>query len=397
MSHSINFPQWSKPLFKPKRYKVVYGGRGSGKSITVADALIAKAMTEKTIIICGREFQESIKDSVHSLLKNRINDHGLADWFEIQRDKIICTATGTEFIFKGLRHNIESIKSVYGIGYLWIEEGSTISRESWETIKPTVREEGSEIWITFNPRFESDPIYNDFVTNQHPDAFVMKVNWSDNKHFPKVLNDERLHALKFNTDTYPHIWEGELLTHTKAQILNGKWRVADFEPQADWDGAYFGMDHGFATDPMTLVKCWIADRTLYIEKERFGHGIEIADMVEFVEGMPEAVNHSIRADSARPEINSHLRNAGLNVVSVEKWAGSVEDGITFLRSFDEIVIHSSCTHIIEEARLWSYKTDRLTGDIMPQVVDDYNHGWDAVRYALQPLIKQEPAFIMEFA
>ena len=397
MSHLINFPQWSKPLFKPKRYKVVYGGRGSGKSITVADALIAKAMTEKTIIICGREFQESIKDSVHSLLKNRINDHGLADWFEIQRDKIICTATGTEFIFKGLRHNIESIKSVYGIGYLWIEEGSTISRESWETIKPTVREEGSEIWITFNPRFESDPIYNDFVTNQHPDAFVMKVNWSDNKHFPKVLNDERLHALKFNTDTYPHIWEGELLTHTKAQILNGKWRVAEFEPQADWDGAYFGMDHGFATDPMTLIKCWIADRKLYIEKERFGHGIEIADMVEFVEGMPEAVNHTIRADSARPEINSHLRNAGLNVVSVEKWAGSVEDGITFLRSFDEIVIHSSCTHIIEEARLWSYKTDRLTGDIMPQVVDDYNHGWDAVRYALQPLIKQEPAFIMEFA
>ena len=397
MSHSIKFPQWSKPLFKPKRYKVVYGGRGSGKSITVADALIAKAMTEKTIIICGREFQESIKDSVHSLLKNRINDHGLADWFEIQRDKIICAATGTEFIFKGLRHNIESIKSVYGIGYLWIEEGSTISRESWETIKPTVREEGSEIWITFNPRFETDPIYNDFVINQHPDAFVMKVNWSDNKHFPKVLNDERLHALKFNTDTYPHIWEGELLTHTKAQILNGKWRVADFEPQADWDGAYFGMDHGFATDPMTLVKCWIADRTLYIEKERFGHGIEIADMVEFVQGMPEAVNHTIRADSARPEINSHLRNAGLNVVSVEKWAGSVEDGITFLRSFDEIVIHSSCTHIIEEARLWSYKTDRLTGDIMPQVVDDYNHGWDAVRYALQPLIKQEPAFIMEFA
>jgi phage terminase large subunit len=397
MSHSIKFPQWSKPLFKPKRYKVVYGGRGSGKSITVADALIAKAMTEKTIIICGREFQESIKDSVHSLLKNRINDHGLADWFEIQRDKIICAATGTEFIFKGLRHNIESIKSVYGIGYLWIEEGSTISRESWETIKPTVREEGSEIWITFNPRFETDPIYNDFVINQHPDAFVMKVNWSDNKHFPKVLNDERLHALKFNTDTYPHIWEGELLTHTKAQILNGKWRVADFEPHADWDGAYFGMDHGFATDPMTLVKCWIADRTLYIEKERFGYGIEIADMVEFVEGMPEAVNHTIRADSARPEINSHLRNAGLNVVSVEKWAGSVEDGITFLRSFDEIVIHPSCTHIIEEARLWSYKTDRLTGDIMPQVVDDYNHGWDAVRYALQPLIKQEPAFIMEFA
>jgi phage terminase large subunit len=157
------------------------------------------------------------------------------------------------------------------------------------------------------------------------------------------------------------------------------------------------MDHGFATDPMTLVKCWIADRTLYIEKERFGHGIEIADMVEFVEGMPEAVNHTIRADSARPEINSHLRNTGLNVVSVEKWAGSVEDGITFLRSFDEIVIHPSCKHIIEEARLWSYKTDRLTGDIMPQVVDDYNHGWDAVRYALQPLIKQEPAFIMEFA
>jgi phage terminase large subunit len=393
----IETPRWSVPLLRPNRIKGAKGGRSSGKSHTFAEMLVEEHIHDKDLqSVCIREIQKSLKFSAKKLIESKIREFGVSHLFEITLTEIRRVDGHGLIIFQGMQdHTADSIKSLEGFDRAWVEEAQSISKRSLELLEPTIRKDGSEIWFTWNPDQPTDPVEQLF--NDTPDAILVHVNYTDNPKCPSEMIKLAEKTKRNDPDKYAHIWLGQFNTKSEKQILNGKWRVAEFEPQADWDGAYFGMDHGFATDPMTLVKCWIAGRTLYIEKERFGHGIEIADMVEFVEGMPEAVNHTIRADSARPEINSHLRNAGLNVVSVEKWAGSVEDGITFLRSFDEIVIHSSCTRIIEESRLWSYKTDRLTGDIMPQVVDDYNHGWDAIRYALQPLIKQEPAFIMEFA
>jgi phage terminase large subunit len=189
------------------------------------------------------------------------------------------------------------------------------------------------------------------------------------------------------------VWEGECRKSSAAQILSGKCVVEYFEPQPEWDGPYWGSDFGFAVDPTTLVKCWIGltpngqGRKLYVEKEIYEFGLEIDAMPEAFERIPGAGRHTIRADNSRPETISYLRRQGLNVVACSKGPNSVEEGIAFLRSFEQIVIHPDCPHSAEESRLYSYKTDRLSGDVLPVVVDAHNHCWDGIRYALEPVMK----------
>lgn len=192
MAKKLRFATWAKGLFKPYRYKIIYGGRGSGKSWAVADALIVKAHNKPCLILCGREFQNSIKDSVHALLTHRIDRLGLAHRFTITHNEITHNITGSRFIFKGLRNNISSIKSMAGITHLWIEEADTLSAESWKVIKPTIREEGSEIWITMNPKNNDDILYTEFIAPETvPDnVYRVKVNYNSNPHFPKVLRQE---------------------------------------------------------------------------------------------------------------------------------------------------------------------------------------------------------------
>jgi len=156
--------KWQEPLFEQScRYKIIYGVLGSGKSVAVSDILLFLARSRKILVLCGRECQNSIKDSVHSLLKKRISDLGLSDEFEITHDEIRNKNSFSRFIFKGLRNNIDSIKSMAGITHLWIEEADTLSAESWKVIKPTIREEKSEIWITMNPKNKSDILYREFI------------------------------------------------------------------------------------------------------------------------------------------------------------------------------------------------------------------------------------------
>ncbi len=285
----LTFPHWSENLFRPKRYKVAHGGRGSGKSFTFTDALIVKALTEKVRVLCAREFQNSISDSVHRLLSKRIEDLGLSAYFTIQRDTISST-NGSEFTFKGLRHNSESIKSTAGINICWIEEAQTISQESLDILIPTIREPDSEIWMTMNPRLESDPVYRLFIANEHPDAFLFKVNYTENIHFPKVLEAERRLMLERDPALYRHVWEGECLTHTDAQIFKDKWEVRDFTPD-NWNLPFYGMDFGFSQDPTACVKVWVHDETLYIEKEAVKVGLELDDTADYIKGfMPEIEN-----------------------------------------------------------------------------------------------------------
>jgi len=399
MAIVIKPQDWAQGLYKPSRYKILYGGRGGGKSYEVADYLIVRAHTEKTIILCAREFQNSIKDSVHALIASRIEALGLADWFEIQEKAIYSKVTGTAFIFKGIRHNIQSIKSMFGVGVCWVEEAQTISRESWEVLKPTIREKGSEIICTLNPLKETDPIYNDFIANESNDAWVKKVNWSDNRHFPDVLEEERKRAQRVNPDTYAHIWEGELLKNTDAQVLAGKVRVDEFTPAPDWDGPYLGADWGFAQDATTAVKCWVHDDRLYIEYEAYKVGLEIDQTADYLKKcIPQVADYTLRADSARPETISYLKRHGLpKVEGVKKWPGSVQDGVAHLRSYAEIIVHPRCKETIQETRLYSYKVDRLSGDILPEIVDAHNHCIDAARYAISPLIKTpKPDIVMDF-
>ncbi len=379
---------WAQPLLIPKRYKCLWGGRGSGKSYAVADALLIEGLRRPIRVLCAREFQTSIKESVHYLLAERIDVLGLRDFYQVQQTTI-AGANGSQFIFKGVRHNVQSIKSMAGLTHLWLEEAQTISAESWQVLIPTIREEGSEIWVTFNPLHETDTVWQELVAKDRANAYVQRVNWDRNPHFPSVLDEERLQMLATDPDAYYHVWEGGFWAKSDAQILNGKWIVEEFEPNPQtWNGPYFGADFGFAKDPSTLVKCWIHNRCLYVEYESYAVGLELDHTSDrWMADIPNCQNYIIRADSARPESISYLSRHGLpRIVAVSKRPGSVEDGIAHLRSYDRIIIHPRCKHVAEEARLYSWKTDRLSGEILPVPLDAHNHCIDGIRYSLQPLI-----------
>jgi len=384
----VEVPRAFDFLFRPAPYKVAYGGRGSGKSWNFARALILLAYQSPLRILCTREIQNSIDESVHHLLAEQVGLMGLEDWFTV-RDKYIESRTGSAFLFAGLRSNVTKLKSMEALNYVWVEEAENISNDSWEKLIPTMfRREPSEILVTFNPRAIRDPTYQRFVLNPPPGAIVRKVSWRDNPYFSEGQRREKDYLARVDPAAYAHVWEGECTAQNDAQIFRDKYVIEAFEPGKDWDGPYLGADWGFAVDPTTLVRCWIYERTLFIEYEAYAIGRDIHKTGELFDLVPGSRKHTIRADNARPETISYMQQHGFpNVTGVEKWAGSVEDGIAHMRSYERIVVHPRCTHTADEFRLYSYKTDRLTGDVLPEVLDMLNHCIDAIRYALQPLIR----------
>lgn len=383
-----------QPVYIPSDYKGARGGRGSGKSWGFARVLIMMSSVRKLRVLCAREFQNSIEESVHKLLSDQIEGLGLGRYFEVQQ-RVIKSVWGGEFIFEGLSKNITKIKSMEGIDICWVEEAEKVSSSSWEILIPTIRKSGAEIWITWNPVDPADPTNVKFIENPPPGARIAEVNWTENPWFPERLRKEKEYAYATDPDAASHVWGGKYKLRSKAQVLNGKWVIDSFDPiYSKWDGPYFGADWGFAQDPTTLVKCWIFERKLYIDYEAYGVGVDIDKTPELFDSVPGGRSHTVRGDSARPETISYLQRHGYGLVtSVEKWPGSVEDGVAFLRSFEQIVIHQRCQHAAEEARLWSYKVDKLSGDVLPVLVDNHNHIWDAVRYALAPMIRKRDGIL----
>lgn len=389
---SIALPDYAAPLFHSLRYKCLMGGRGSGKSYTIARALLLIGAKQKIRVLCAREFQNSINESVHRLLSQQIEAIGLTDFYRITNTSI-SGINGTEFFFKGVRHNINSIKSMAGITHLWLEEAQTISQVSWDVLVPTIREPNSEIWVSFNPDSKDDPTYTRFVDSKgeplkKENAYIVKVNWNDNPWFPSVLAAEKDDLFLVNPDLAMHVWEGHCRSHSDAQIFKNKWTVREFEFEKHFDGPYFGADWGFSADPSVLVKCYIdlEKRELLIRHAKFGYHVEINDLPEMFDQVPESRDRMIRGDCSRPETISYIKRRNFNIEGAAKWKGSVEDGIEWLKSFVKIVIHPECTEMITEAKNYSYKIDRLTSDVLTDIIDKYNHGWDAVRYAFQPMI-----------
>lgn len=381
----------SHPNYKT-RFLTFYGGRGGRKSWEVARALLLRGASERLRILCAREFQNSIGDSVLATLEDIANDIGIAPFYDFQKTTVI-GKNGTEFLFKGLGKNVRSIKSAASIDLVWIEEAETTSSYSIKTLFPTIRKKGSQIITTFNTGQETDPIYKRLVLDpekdhiEAPDHYVRKVLYLDNPDISEEFIKEAETMRRNDPEGYCHIYLGELWSRSDAQVLSGKWRIGEIET-SDEDSVYYGLDFGFSVDPSAFVKVWIVGKTLYIEREAYRKGVEVDDYPDFLDKIPGARDYRIRADNARPELISHIKKKGFNIVSCRKWDGCVEDGISLLRSFDEIVINPSCRNTINEARLWSYKTDRLTGDVLPVLLDANNHAFDAVRYALEGSIKQ---------
>ncbi len=386
------FPEKLGFLFSPVRYKVAHGGRGGAKSWGFARALLIEGMKRPLRVLCAREFQVSITDSVHRLLADQIADMKLGGFYSIQKASIQ-GRNGTVFLFSGIRTNITKIKSMEGVDIAWVEEAEKVSEESWNVLIPTIRKTGSEIWVSFNPNEDSDPTYKRFVMEPPPGAEVVEIGWQDNPWFPEELRREKDYLYSIDPEAADHVWGGKTRNMTDAQVLRGRYVVEPFAVQPEWAGPYLGADFGFAADPSTLVLCWVDDvnRRLYIEHEAYGVGIEVDHLPALFDAVPNARSYASRADNSRPETISYLQRHGYSrMVSCSKGAGSVEDGVEHLRSYSRIVIHSRCTHTAEEARLWSFKTDRLSGDVLPELVDKHNHCWDAIRYALEPISRTMP-------
>ena len=361
-------------LYSPHRYKVFYGGRGSGKSQAVAQALTFLSSNISLRILCCREVQNSIKDSSYQVLKDMTEKLGIGHEYKFTESEILHKRTGSRFIFSGLLRNENSIRSKEGIDICWIEEASSVSQTSWDVLTPTIRKPGSELWLTFNPLTTNDPT-NVFLENPPPGAYVRKVNYSDNPYFPDVLREQMEWDKANDYEKYLHIWEGYPLTISEAQIFRGKYSVESIPDDLykHADRLFFGADFGFARDPSTLVRCFIIDNRLYIDYEAYGVGIEIDELPALYRSVPLSEKWPIKGDAARPETISYLSRNGFDIEAADKWQGSIEEGINFLKSFDKIIIDPRCTHAADEFRLYSYKTDRLTGEVLPIVLDKNNH------------------------
>ncbi|HDF2343899.1 TPA: phage terminase large subunit [Morganella morganii] len=394
----LTIPAKLVPVFAKEgvRYRGSHGGRGSAKTRTFAMMSAVKAYQAAEqgisgVILCGREFMNSLEESSMEEVKQAIRSvPWLNAYFDIGEKYIRTKCRKVSYVFCGLRHNLDSIKSKARILLAWVDEAESVSDLAWKKLRPTVRESGSEIWVTWNPEKDGSATDKRFRKKPPKNSIIVEMNYSDNPWFPDVLEEERLDDLdSLEYADYAWIWEGAYLENSDKQVLANKYVVQSF-PDDLWkkaDRLLFGADFGFAKDPNTLLRQFILDDCLFIEFEAYGIGVELDHMPAFYDKIPEVRRWPIKADSARPETISYLRRQGFNISAAKKWQGSVEDGITFLRGFKQIIIHPRCKETAKEARLYSYKTDRITGEVLPVIADAHNHCWDASRYGLDGYIK----------
>jgi len=380
----IPTPRWAVPLLKPARYKGAHGGRGSGKSHFFAEMLIEEHIANPNqASVCVREVQLSLNQSVKRLLEYKIEQMGVGSLFVVQDKQILNKNGNGIIIFQGLQnHTADSIKSLEGYDRAWVEEAQSLSQHSLDLLRPTIRKPGSELWFSWNPRNDTDPV--DVLLRGEkppPDACVVEVNYLDNPWFPDVLREEMEYDKGRDPDKYAHVWMGKYLRNSDAQVFKN-WRIEEFETPTSAI-LRFGADWGFASDPTVLVRCYIDGRKLFIDYEAYAVGCEIVNIPDLFMTVPEAEKWPITADSARPETISHVKKHGFSrIMPAVKGAKSLEEGIEWLKSF-EIIVHPRCRHTIDELLLYSYKVDKLTDKVLPILEDKQNHVIDALRYACE--------------
>lgn len=407
---TIRLPPKLLPVFAHKRgsvrYRGAHGGRGSAKSFSFAKMAAVFGIIEPLRFLCTRDIQASIKESFHAELKNAIaSEPWLVAAYDVGRDYLRSRINDTEFLFAGLRHNISSIKSMAQIDICIVEEAEDVPEESWIALEPTIRAPGSEIWPIWNPQIEGSPVDKRFRQDSPARAAIVELNYRDNPWFPAELEELRQTQKRtMDDDTYQWIWEGKYLKKSKASILGSHWAEGIRFPDGEWMGPYHGLDFGYALDPTAAVRCWISpdERELYIDAEGGKIGLDLDDTAKFLmDKIPGIDKHSVYADCARPESIAHLKRAkGPNgmtkqhylpyIEGVTKGQGSVEDGLDHIKTYS-VIIHPACQETQNEFRRYSYKQDRLTGEILPVIVDKYNHFVDSIRYALEKVMKSKGA------
>lgn len=391
-SVTFEFAEPFEFLYKEKsRYKVLYGGRGGGKSWGVADALLVAGYQGRERILCTREFQNSIKDSVHKLLSDRIATLGLSKFYVIQNTSIK-GLNGTEFLFEGLKTNVDSIKSMEGITKVWVEEAHRVSGRSWEILIPTIRQDGSEIWVTFNPELDTDETYRRFVLYPPRNATVRKVNWDDNPWFPKVLEEEMQELKARDPDAYQHVWLGFCKSTLEGAVYAKELR------QAQEEGRITHVPYDPVKPVHTFWDIGWRDSTAIWFAQAIGFEYRILD---YLEDTQKNINHFLKlmqdkgyvygthylphdADSTNAAAQGRtfaglLRAAGRKVVVLPRMKVKAV-GINAVRTifpncwFDE----KRCADGLNSLRRFRFEKDAET-NVFKKVPehDEYSHGADA--------------------
>ena len=396
------FPVKLEGLFQKSRYKVLYGGRGGAKSWGIARALLIKGAKDPIRILCAREFQTSIKDSVHKLLCDQIESLGLLSFYEITQNSIR-GKNGTEFSFVGLKNNVSNIKSYEGVDICWVEEAQTTSRLSWNILIPTIRKEGSEIWISFNPELETDETYQRFVANPPQDSITMKVNWYDNPWFPDTLKLEKDALKARDEEAYNQVWEGLC-----RQTVDGAIFAKEMQ-QAEKDGRICRVPYD-ATKPVHAVfdLGWSDSTAIWFLQFV---GMETR-LIRYIEDSQKTISYYLATMQTYGYVydkiwlphdaeNKTLAAAGRSIDDIVRAAGYKTEIMPRVPILDSInaarTIFPNCYFDREHTadglaclRHYRYEVDPETGQFSRNPLHDhYSHGADAFRY-IALMIKEPP-------
>lgn len=376
------------PLLQPSRYKGAFGGRASAKSHFFAELAIERSVMAPTDIVCVREIQRTLDQSVKKLLESKIRSLNAGSYFDVQDRRIRSRPANADdysgmIIFEGMQdHTADSVKSMEGFDVAYVEEAQKLSQRSLDLLRPTIRKPGSELWFAWNPERETDPVDVLFRgESQPPQALSVRVSYRDNPWLPDVMLQELQYDQKRDPDKFAHIWMGEYQRNSESRVFKN-WTIEEFDSDRNAIIRQ-GADWGFSIDPTVLVQCYIIGRKLYVPHEAYRIGCEIVDIPSLFLSLPEAEKWPLIADSARPETISHVRKNGFpKITAAIKGPKSLEEGVEFLKSFD-IVVHPRCKHTIDELTLYSYEIDKMTGAVLPRLADKDNHVIDALRYACE--------------
>ncbi len=387
-------PAWAEPLFEPRRHKVAHGGRGSGKSWAFAMALLIMGSQRTMRVLCAREIQKSLRESVHQLLTDQIQALGLSHHYEIY-DKEIRGKNGTLFNFAGLQqHTVDSIKSFEGVDIVWVEEAQTVSKKSWNALIPTIRKRGSEIWVTFNPDLDTDETWRRFVETPPPDSWVEQVNYLQNPWFPPELEAERKHSELTDPDAYRNIWLGECKAAVDGAIYAREMSAATT------DGRITLVPHDPKLPAHSVWDLGWNDATSIVIVQRVGPtALAVIDYIEdshrtldsYAKELRDRpysyASHWIPHDGTHKDIKTGQsvqdilsRHLGMRPEIVPRQ--SIETGIKLARMalsrayFDK----AKTAGLLECLKRYRRTINAQTGEPGAPVHDAYSHGADAWRY-----------------
>lgn len=399
----VEFPPKLQMLFVPSRYKCLHGGRGGAKSWGIARALLLKGSQGALRVLCARELQNSISESVHKLLSDQIDALGLNGLYVIEKARIYAPMTGTEFFFEGIRNNINKIKSYEGIDVCWVEEAQSVSKNSWDVLIPTIRKPSSEIWISFNPELEEDETYQRFVKNPPPNCITVKITWRDNPWFPEVLQQEMENLKAKDYDSYLHVWEGYPRVNLDGAIyakelraVMGEGRITAVPYDKSFTvSTYWDLGRSDSTSIWFVQRAAFEFRIIdYYENSGFAidHYIEVLQNRHYILGNVY-LPHDAKAKSigTKRSVEEQMRAVFPGRVKIVPKL-SVSDGISATRQiFNRCYFDSKKTPIgLKRLRGYKYAVVPGTTTFSTNPVHDENsHGADAFR--MLGVMSKDPA------